>query len=162
MEIFTHIMPSQIGFIELEATEEGLSRVQFTRLPPCGSAPPGPLAPAVTQLKAYFEGRLKEFDLVLAPQGTRFQKEVWSVVSGIPFGRTTTYREIALTLGDARKTRAVGSANAANPLVIIVPCHRIIGVNGQLTGYIGGLEKKAALLQHEGIPMQASLFGWSF
>lgn len=162
MELFTHIIPSQIGFIKLEASETGLRQVGFTKDPPNGSAPPRALAPAVTQLKAYFEGRLKEFDLNFDLQGTTFQKLVWEQVYTIPFGKTTTYRDIAAAMGDVRKTRAVGSANAANPVVIIIPCHRIIGMNGLLTGYIGGLERKAALLQHEGIPMQASLFGWSF
>ncbi|MFU8861010.1 MAG: methylated-DNA--[protein]-cysteine S-methyltransferase [Cyclonatronaceae bacterium] len=162
MELYTHIIPSQIGFIRLEASEAGLRQVGFTNDPPNGSAPPKALAPAVTQLKAYFEGRLKEFDLNFDLQGTTFQKQVWQQVYTIPFGKTTTYRNIAAAMGDVRKTRAVGSANAANPVVIIIPCHRIIGMNGLLTGYIGGLERKAALLQHEGIPMQASLFGWSF
>lgn len=162
MEIFTHIIPSQIGFIQLEATDLGLRQVRFTKAPPTGGAPPKALTPAVTQLKAYFEGRLREFDLLFDLQGTQFQEQVWAQVARIPYGRTTTYRDIAAALGDVRKTRAVGSANAANPVVIIIPCHRIIGMNGFLTGYIGGLERKAALLQHEGIPMQASLFGWSF
>ena len=162
MELYTHIIPSQIGFIKLEASEAGLRQVGFTKDPPNGAAAPSALAPAVTQLKAFFEGRLREFDLAFDLQGTTFQKQVWEQVYTIPFGKTTTYRDIAAALGDVRKTRAVGSANAANPVVIIIPCHRIIGMNGMLTGYIGGLERKAALLQHEGIPMQASLFGWSF
>jgi methylated-DNA-[protein]-cysteine S-methyltransferase len=162
MELYSHIIPSQIGFIRLVASELGLRQVEFTREPSNGAAPPLALVPAVTQLKAYFEGRLREFELKFDLQGTAFQKQVWEEIATIPFGRTTTYRDIAARLGDVRKTRAIGSSNAANPIVIIIPCHRIIGMNGQMTGYIGGMERKATLLQHEGIPMQASLFGWSF
>lgn len=104
---------------------------------------------ARAQLTAYFAGELIEFDLPLAPQGTEFQKQVWLALRRIPFGATTTYGEIARALGDAGAVRAVGAANGRNPLPIIVPCHRVIGANGSLTGFGGGLPVKRWLLDHE-------------
>lgn len=101
------------------------------------------------QLEAYFAGRLKQFDLPLAPQGTEFQQRVWDELRKVSFGRTTSYGELALRLGDAKLTRAVGTANGSNPIAIIIPCHRIIGTNGSLTGYSGGLWRKQWLLRHE-------------
>lgn len=95
------------------------------------------------QLKEYFEGKRKEFDLPLDPNGTEFQKEVWQELLQIPFGRTSTYAKQAIKLGDLKKNRAVGTANGKNPIAIIIPCHRIIGSDGSLTGYAGGLERKS-------------------
>lgn len=101
------------------------------------------------QLTAYFEGRRSRFDLPLAPAGTAFQQAVWAALADIPFGHTETYGELAYRIGAPRAARAVGLANGRNPIPIIVPCHRIIGANGSLTGYGGGLERKRWLLQHE-------------
>lgn len=101
------------------------------------------------QLEAYFSGRLKQFNLPLAPEGTDFQKKVWAELAKVSFGRTASYGELALRLGDANLTRAVGAANASNPIAIIIPCHRIIGADGSLTGYAGGLWRKQWLLRHE-------------
>lgn len=102
------------------------------------------------QLKEYFEGKREAFDLVVAPDGTEFQKEVWNSLMEIPFGNTSTYAKQAVKLGDLKKIRAVGAANGKNPIAIIIPCHRIIGSDGSLTGYAGGLERKEWLLKHEG------------
>lgn len=105
---------------------------------------------AAGQLAGYFTGTLRDFDLPLAPQGTDFQQRVWSALSRIPFGETRSYLDLALELGDAKLTRAVGTANGRNPLSIIVPCHRVIGSDGSLTGYAGGLPAKLFLLRLEG------------
>jgi methylated-DNA-[protein]-cysteine S-methyltransferase len=101
------------------------------------------------QLQAYFEGNLRQFDLELDLQGTAFQKRVWQKLRSIPYGKTTTYGCIAAELGMPRAMRAVGLANGRNPISIIIPCHRVIGANGSLTGYGGGLPRKQWLLAHE-------------
>ncbi len=101
------------------------------------------------QLNEYFNGTRMSFNLPLSPIGTKFQQEVWSALEQIPCGRVTTYREIAHTIGRPKAVRAVGTAIGRNPLCIVVPCHRVIGVDGKLTGYSGGLKRKQWLLRHE-------------
>lgn len=108
-----------------------------------------PLADAISQLDAYFAGALTRFDLPLAPVGSPFQQEVWSALQDIPYGTTATYSEIAAQLGRPGAARAVGLANARNPIAIIIPCHRVIGADGRLTGYGGGLDRKQQLLELE-------------
>ncbi len=103
----------------------------------------------ITQLNEFFQGQRKIFDLPLKPYGTQFQKRVWDKVYEIPFGETASYGDVANILGDSKLSRAVGLANGANPIPIIIPCHRVIGRNGSLTGYAGGLELKKWLLNHE-------------
>jgi O-6-methylguanine DNA methyltransferase len=109
-----------------------------------------PLAPALTQLREYFSRIRRQFDLPLDARGTAFQKAVWAEVARIPYGATTTYGEIAQRIGRPRAARAVGAAVGANPVPILIPCHRVIGAGGSLTGFGGGLEIKAALLRLEG------------
>jgi methylated-DNA-[protein]-cysteine S-methyltransferase len=104
---------------------------------------------ARTQLAEYFAGVRQEFDLPLAPRGTGFQRRVWDAVSAVPFGATASYAEIAAAIGTPSACRAVGAANGRNPLPVIVPCHRVVGSTGALTGYGGGLERKRALLDLE-------------
>lgn len=114
------------------------------------------------QLNEYFKGKRKEFNLRLAPEGTDFQKEVWDALLDIPYGTTTTYAKQSVKLGDIKKIRAVGSANGKNPIAIIIPCHRVIGSDGSLTGYASGLQNKEWLLRHEKCmpgQNQTSLFG---
>jgi methylated-DNA-[protein]-cysteine S-methyltransferase len=101
------------------------------------------------QLQAYFDGKLKDFDLSLAPQGTQFQQRVWRALRDIPYGETISYGELARRIGQPNASRAVGLANGRNPISIVVPCHRVIGADGTLTGYGGGLERKRWLLAHE-------------
>jgi len=113
-------------------------------------------ASAREQLLAYFAGSLQAFDLPLNPVGTDFQKQVWDALTKIPFGETVSYQTIANAINKPKAVRAVGAANGKNPIGIIVPCHRVIGANGSLTGYAGGLERKRWLLQHE--QRQAMLF----
>jgi methylated-DNA-[protein]-cysteine S-methyltransferase len=104
---------------------------------------------AKAQLAAWFAGELETFDLPLAPAGTPFQRRVWDALLEIPYGTTTTYGDLARRLGDPKAVRAVGLANGRNPIPIIIPCHRVVGADGSLTGYGGGLERKRWLLHHE-------------
>lgn len=108
-----------------------------------------PFAGAIRQLKAYFAGELFDFDLKLNPQGTAFQQKVWRALREIPYGRTISYGELARRIGNPAASRAVGLANGANPLPIVIPCHRVIGSNGKLTGYGGGMPNKQMLLDLE-------------
>lgn len=110
---------------------------------------PGALADTATQLEEYFAGERTEFELELAPRGTPFQQRVWALLREIPFGETTTYGALAHALGNPRTVRAVGLANGRNPISIVVPCHRVIGADGSLVGFGGGIERKRALLAHE-------------
>ena len=107
------------------------------------------LAEARAELTAYFEGRLREFTVPLAPNGTEFQRRVWSALTEIPYGTTISYAELARRVNNTAAVRAVGAANGRNPIPIIVPCHRVIGSDGSLTGFGGGLDRKRWLLQHE-------------
>jgi methylated-DNA-[protein]-cysteine S-methyltransferase len=111
---------------------------------------PERLASANQQLQAYFEGKLRSFELVLAPAGTPFQRRVWDALLRIPYGETRSYLDVALSVGAPSAVRAVGAANGRNPIAIVIPCHRVIGSNGSLTGYGGGIEMKARLLALEG------------
>ncbi|WP_291968223.1 methylated-DNA--[protein]-cysteine S-methyltransferase [Maribacter sp.] len=119
---------------------------------------PETLEDAVYQLNEYFEGVRTQFDLKLNPHGTEFQKKVWVELQNIPYGKSRSYLELAKSLGDPNATRAAASANARNPLWIVVPCHRVIGTDGSLTGYAGGLHRKQWLLNHESPTKQQSLF----
>ncbi|GGX88685.1 methylated-DNA--protein-cysteine methyltransferase [Litchfieldella qijiaojingensis] len=138
-----------LGLLRIRASEEGLTEVTFVET---RDEPPRPhphTQRCCEQLAEYFEGQRQDFDLPLAPQGTPFQQNVWAQLTKIPFGETCSYAEIAERIGQLTAMRAVGAANGRNPLAIVVPCHRVIGRNGQLTGYAGGLERKRWLLLHE-------------
>ncbi len=119
---------------------------------------PESLEDAVYQLQEYFEGNRTKFQLDLNPDGTDFQKRVWQALQEIPFGKTTSYLELSKSLGDIKAIRAVAGANGKNPLWIVVPCHRVIGSDGSLTGYAGGLHRKQWLLEHESPFKQQRLF----
>lgn len=119
---------------------------------------PKELKPAVDQLAEYFEGKRTHFELKLNPEGTEFQKKVWKKLEEIPFGKTISYQQIANQLGDPKVIRAAASANGKNPIAIIIPCHRVIGSDGSLTGYAGGLHRKKWLLEHESPSKQGVLF----
>ncbi len=108
-----------------------------------------PLRESIAQLKAYFAGELRRFDLLLAPEGTPFQREVWSALTTIAYGKTVTYGELARRLGRSNASRAVGAANGQNPIPIVIPCHRVIGADGSLTGFGGGVAIKRRLLDLE-------------
>jgi methylated-DNA-[protein]-cysteine S-methyltransferase len=140
---------SPVGDIELIAGEKGLLAVQFTDNALGIDVSNSFLLACKIQLDEYFEGKRFTFDLPLDLRGTAFQKQVWLELIRVPFGETVSYLHIAKKLGDPNATRAVGFANGKNPFSIVVPCHRVIGVNGSLVGYAGGIEKKKWLLAFE-------------
>nr|WP_314840277.1 methylated-DNA--[protein]-cysteine S-methyltransferase [uncultured Flavobacterium sp.] len=136
------------GISEIRVLEEGEGSAQI----------PDFLQEAVQQLQEYFDAKRKHFTFKLNPKGTDFQQKVWNALLDIPFGKTRTYLEQSKFLGDPKAIRAVASANGKNPLWIVVPCHRVIGSDGSLTGYAGGLWRKKWLLEHENPTMQQCLF----
>lgn len=141
---------SPIGLVEIGSDGEAIISLYFVDAPR-PDAVNHPLAEeAARQVAAYFAGERQVFDLPLKLEGTAFQRRVWNHLTTIPYGRTTTYQEIADALGNPRAVRAVGAANGQNPISIIVPCHRVIGSDGKLVGYGGGLWRKEWLLRHEG------------
>ncbi|MFT5104316.1 MAG: methylated-DNA-[protein]-cysteine S-methyltransferase [Candidatus Latescibacterota bacterium] len=149
-----------IGTLELKGNETGVASVLFIDdvSERATSEIPNNLKVAAFQLKEYFNGDRNAFDLKLSPLGTNFQKRVWDELQQIRFGKTETYQKMANRLGDPKVIRAAASANGKNPISIIIPCHRVIGTNGSLTGYAGGLHRKKWLLEHESPVKQQSLF----
>ena len=155
---FYKLMASPFGELKLVATDKGLTAILWekddprrVRLGPMKLDPGNKiLVETEKQLKAYLDGRLKKFTVPLDFKGTDFQKSVWAALLTIPFGETRSYGEIARQIGRPEASRAVGAANGRNPISIITPCHRVLGTNGRLTGFAGGLEAKDHLLKHEG------------
>jgi methylated-DNA-[protein]-cysteine S-methyltransferase len=146
-------MTSPLGPLRLVADGAALAAVELPNHdgPPIAAGTAPVLDEAARQLAAYFAGRLTRFALPLAPRGTPFQHQVWRALAEIPHGATQTYGELARAIGRPTASRAVGAANGHNPLAIIVPCHRVIGAGGALTGYAGGIEAKRWLLAHEAV-----------
>jgi methylated-DNA-[protein]-cysteine S-methyltransferase len=144
--------------LTLEGDEQGLQKAYFEENPLSISSESPLLKEAVAQLKEYFDGKRTQFSLPMNPDGTDFQKRVWQELKEIPFGKTKSYQEIANQLGDPKVIRAAASANGKNPIAIIIPCHRVIGSDGSLTGYAGGLHRKRWLLDHENPYKQGKLF----
>ena len=148
-------LDSPVGPLLLAADDAGLREIRFvngrhpTQAEPSWKSDRAPLSETIRQLQAYFAGELENFDLPLAPQGTPFQLEVWRCLCQIPYGETISYGELAGLIGNPKASRAVGLANGSNPIPIVIPCHRVIGSNGSLTGYGGGLPTKAWLLALE-------------
>jgi len=151
MSLFRLAMGSPVGPLLLVAGPEGLTAISFaSRAPRAAEAPGHPLLRrAAAQLGEYFAGKRQEFELPLAPAGTPFQRAVWKELTSIGFGATCSYAELARSLGKPSAARAVGAANGQNPVAIVVPCHRVVGADGTLTGYSGGLSSKRWLLDHE-------------
>lgn len=150
MSIFNKTMNSPIGVLKLSSDEKYLKSISFDAEPiETGENIPDVLTLAQQQLEDYFSGCRMAFDVAIEPDGTEFQRRVWELVSDVKFGATKSYVEIARELESENASRAVGMANGRNPLPIIIPCHRIIGHNGKLTGYAGGLDRKKWLLLHE-------------
>lgn len=151
---YTHL-ETVLGTLLLAGDEAGLRVIGFTngRRPvhadPSWRKDDGPMREVIRQLRAYFAGKLEKFDLPLAPEGTPFQLKVWKELCEIPYGETISYGELACRVGNPKGARAVGLANGANPIPIVIPCHRVIGSNGKLTGYGGGLPIKEKLLALE-------------
>lgn len=157
MTIFHRRIPSPVGPLLIAASDAGLHALEFPqnrhparRWSPWESGDHAVLRETQAQLNAYFAGTLKAFDLPLAPRGTTFQEQVWTTLASIPYGSTWRYADLANALGKPTATRAVGAANGRNPLPIVLPCHRVIGANGALTGFGGGLPTKEFLLRLEG------------
>jgi methylated-DNA-[protein]-cysteine S-methyltransferase len=147
-----------IGVLLLVGDGDGLSAISFARNGVAADAPSGSsqchehFAAVIAQLNAYFERRLRSFELKLRPRGTPFQLRVWEELQAIPYGETRSYSEVAGRIGKPDAVRAVGAANGANPLPIVVPCHRVLGADGSLTGFGGGLRVKRFLLDLESTP----------
>lgn len=154
----TVCIKTPLGFATICGDEQGVSSITVSDDGILTSTIPKDLQEVVSQLNDYFQGTRTSFDCKLHPQGTYFQKRVWAALVDIPFGKTRTYLEQAKILGDVKAIRAVASANGKNPLWIVVPCHRVIGSDGSLTGYAGGLWRKKWLLDHENPNIQQSLF----
>ncbi|MFW0736645.1 methylated-DNA--[protein]-cysteine S-methyltransferase [Flavobacterium sp. T12S277] len=156
----TAYIHSPLGITKIVGDEEGIAVISVSDVGTTEVSPtiPEVLQAAVSQLQEYFEGKRTDFDLKLNPKGTDFQQKVWKSLLEIPFGKTVSYMDQTKKLGDVKAIRAVASANGKNPLWIVVPCHRVIGTNGSLTGYAGGLSRKKWLLEHENPSTQQSLF----
>lgn len=163
MEYKTTYLKTPLGIAKITGDENGVSEISV--LDDDASTPlsvqneiPECLLDCVSQLKEYFNNTRKEFDLKLNPIGTNFQQKVWNELLNIPYGKTRSYMSQTKQLGDVKAIRAVASANGKNPLWIVVPCHRVIGSDGSLTGYAGGIWRKKWLLEHESGVVQQTLF----
>ena len=157
----TFYLDSPVGVLEIVGNHLGISKIQYMDTKTNFSEntkTPKILLPVVTQLKEYFNGERIHFELKLNPQGTEFQKKVWNQLLTIPYGKTASYQQMANQLGDPKVIRAAASANGKNPISIVIPCHRVIGSDGSLTGYAGGLHRKKWLLDYENPVKQGNLF----
>jgi methylated-DNA-[protein]-cysteine S-methyltransferase len=154
----TAYIKTPLGIATIIGDENGISVISVSDEGEISNSIPGVLQEAVRQLNDYFEGKRTNFDFTLNPKGTEFQQKVWNGLLEIPFGKTCSYMDLSKKLGDVKAIRAVASANGKNPLWIVVPCHRVIGTDGSLTGYAGGLWRKKWLLEHENPTTQQSLF----
>ncbi len=155
----TAIIKTPLGYTEIQGDENGISKIHVMDEDVAISIEiPKELKTAVLELHDYFSGKRTTFTFPINPSGTEFQKKVWQELLKIPFGKTCSYLDLSKKLGDVKAIRAVASANGKNPLWIVVPCHRVIGTDGSLTGYAGGLWRKKWLLQHENPVKQKSLF----
>jgi methylated-DNA-[protein]-cysteine S-methyltransferase len=147
-----------LGIATITGDENGISQISISGEILISASIPTSLQNAVFQLEEYFDGNRQTFNLKLNPKGTPFQQKVWQELLNIPFGKTCSYMDIAKKLGDPKSIRAAATANGKNPLWIIIPCHRVIGSEGSLTGYAGGLWRKKWLLDHENPIIQGELF----
>jgi methylated-DNA-[protein]-cysteine S-methyltransferase len=155
----TAFIQSPLGITRITGDDNGIAEISIrSEATEISAKIPKPLKEAVKQLQEYFDGKRTDFDFRINPQGTEFQQKVWQELLHIPFGKTVSYMDITKKLGDVKAIRAVASANGRNPLWIVVPCHRVIGTDGSLTGYAGGLWRKKWLLEHESPSAQQSLF----
>ena len=155
--LFSTVIDSPVGALTIVASDDGVRAILWpdddparVRLDDTSDDPSHPvIAATVVQLAEYFTGERTEFDVALDAVGTEFQRSAWASLRTIPYGTTVSYGEQAEQMGDRRKARAVGAANGRNPISIIVPCHRVVGANGALTGFAGGIDTKSWLLAHE-------------
>ena len=154
----TAYIKTPLGIATIIGDENGVSEISVSQEGGVSIIIPAVLQEAVLQLQDYFEKKRTSFDFKINLKGTEFQQKVWKGLLEIPFGKTMSYMELSKNMGDAKAIRAVASANGKNPLWIVVPCHRVIGADGSLTGYAGGLWRKKWLLEHENPTTQQSLF----
>jgi methylated-DNA-[protein]-cysteine S-methyltransferase len=154
----TAYIKTPLGITTIIGDENGISVISVSNEGETSNEIPIVLQEAISQLGDYFEGKRTDFNFKLNPKGTEFQQKVWKELLEIPFGKTLSYMDLSKKLGDVKAIRAVASANGKNPLWIVVPCHRVIGTDGSLTGYAGGLWRKKWLLEHENPTTQQSLF----
>ena len=154
----TAFIQSPLGITKIVGDENGISIISILSEGEISKKIPKNLKECVSQLREYFDAQRNEFTFKLNPYGTDFQQKVWQELLNIPFGKTMSYLDLSKKLGDVKAIRAVASANGRNPLWIVVPCHRVIGTDGSLTGYAGGLWRKKWLLEHESSSKQQSLF----
>ncbi len=154
----TAYIKTPLGIATIIGDENGVSEISVSQEGEVSIIIPAVLQEAVLQLQDYFEKKRTSFDFKINPKGTDFQIKVWNALLEIPYGKTRTYLEQSKFLGDIKAIRAVASANGKNPLWIVIPCHRVIGTDGSLTGYAGGLWRKKWLLEHENPTTQQSLF----
>ncbi len=154
----TTYIKTPLGIAKIMGDENGISIISVLDEGEVFTTIPAVLQEVVSQLNEYFEGKRTDFTFKLNPSGTEFQQKVWRALLEIPFGKMMSYMELSKKLGDVKAIRAVASANGKNPLWIVIPCHRVIGTDGSLTGYAGGLWRKKWLLEHENPTTQQSLF----
>jgi methylated-DNA-[protein]-cysteine S-methyltransferase len=147
-----------LGTAKIVGDENGIAVISILEEGEFSKEIPKELEETVRQLQDYFRGKRNDFNIKINPKGTEFQRKVWNELLHIPFGKTMSYLELSKKLGDVKAIRAVASANGKNPLWIVIPCHRVIGTDGSLTGYAGGLWRKKWLLEHENPSNQQSLF----
>ncbi len=153
------LIKTPLGITKICGGINGISSISVSNHDLSTTKVPNTLKKCVMQLQEYFEGKRQTFDLKLNPKGTDFQKQVWHLLeTEVPFGKTLSYLELAKRYGNVKTIRAIANANAKNPIWIIIPCHRIIGSDGKLTGYAGGLHRKQWLINHEAPNKQKSLF----
>jgi methylated-DNA-[protein]-cysteine S-methyltransferase len=151
-------LKTPLGYLEINGSENGITKIEFLNFRVRINRVPASLKPCVNELKEYFLGKRQNFSIELDLTGSSFQMKVWNELMKIPYGTTISYLELARRVGDIKALRAVGGANGANPVVILVPCHRVIGNNGKLVGYGGGIKRKKWLLEHEHAFAQRDLF----
>lgn len=149
MKKYRGFLETSSGIIEVIADDKSVFEIKFSDKTGETSKESKVLEKALTQLKEYFRGERKEFDIPLHLEGTEFQKNTWNQLKKIPYGETVSYQDIAVALNNEKAVRAVGNANNKNKIMIVIPCHRVVGKNGKLVGYAGGLDKKEFLLEHE-------------
>ncbi|MFN3752865.1 methylated-DNA--[protein]-cysteine S-methyltransferase [Flavobacterium sp.] len=154
----TAFIKTPLGVAKIVGDENGIAVISILEEGEFTTTIPPVLQEAVQQLQDYFQGNRNDFNFKINPSGTEFQQKVWQELLNIPFGKTMSYLDLSKKLGDVKAIRAVASANGKNPLWIVVPCHRVIGTDGSLTGYAGGLWRKKWLLEHESPSAQQTLF----
>lgn len=154
----TTVISSPLGFIKIEGNDDGIFSLNFTDSSEESSVIPTELQDVVTQIQEYFAGTRKEFTIKISPQGTEFQQKVWNLLQQVPHGKTINYSQLSDQYGDLKAIRAVASANGKNPILIIIPCHRIISKDGGLGGFSAEIWRKEWLLNHEQNCQQEQLF----